>query len=155
METNPNRRYLSSCTVGHLKWTYGFYPEKKGAPGELCVCAQENSVCVCVCMCVCVMGRLHVRRRDQLNTRTCTVKYDFTAFKEPRGKEGKNNNLGIRKPEKYTDLTTSFHAVHGVLKARILKWFATPFPSGPRLVKTLHHDPSILGGGTRHGSQFH
>ena len=27
-----------------------------------------------------------------------------------------------------------FHVVHGVLKARILKWFATPFSRGPRLV---------------------
>ena len=26
-----------------------------------------------------------------------------------------------------------FHSVHGVLKARILKWFAIPFSSGPRL----------------------
>ena len=39
-----------------------------------------------------------------------------------------------------------FHTVHGVLKARILKWFAIPFSSGPRFVRTLHHDPSILGG---------
>ena len=31
-----------------------------------------------------------------------------------------------------------FHTVHGVLKARILKWFATPFPSGPHFVRTLH-----------------
>ena len=37
-----------------------------------------------------------------------------------------------------------FHTVHRVLKARILKWFAIPFSSGPRLVRTLHHDPSIL-----------
>ncbi|CAI9152748.1 unnamed protein product [Rangifer tarandus platyrhynchus] len=36
-----------------------------------------------------------------------------------------------------------FHTVHGVLKARILKWFAVPFSSGPRFVRTLHHDPSI------------
>ena len=28
-----------------------------------------------------------------------------------------------------------FHTVHGVLKTRILKWFAIPFSSGP------HHDP--------------
>ena len=28
-----------------------------------------------------------------------------------------------------------FHTVHGVLKARILKWFATPFSSGPRSVR--------------------
>ena len=36
-----------------------------------------------------------------------------------------------------------FHTVHGVLKARILKWFAIPFSSGPRFVRTLHHDPSV------------
>ena len=38
-----------------------------------------------------------------------------------------------------------FHAVHGVLKARILKWFAIPFSSGPLFVRILYHDPSILG----------
>ena len=32
----------------------------------------------------------------------------------------------------------SFHTVHGVLKARILKWFASPFSSGPHSVRTLH-----------------
>ena len=37
------------------------------------------------------------------------------------------------------------HSVHGVLKARILKWFAIPFSSGPHSVRPLHHDPSILG----------
>ena len=44
-----------------------------------------------------------------------------------------------------------FHTVHGVLKARILKWFAIPFSSGPHFVRTLHHDPSVLGGPTWHG----
>ena len=44
-----------------------------------------------------------------------------------------------------------FHTVHGVLKERILKWFAIPFSSGPHFVRTLHHDPFILGGPTRHG----
>ena len=39
-----------------------------------------------------------------------------------------------------------FHTVYGVLKARILKWFAIPFSSGPHFVRTLHHDPPILGG---------
>ena len=39
-----------------------------------------------------------------------------------------------------------FHTVHVALKARILKWFAIPFSSGPHLVRTLHHDQSILGG---------
>jgi len=37
-----------------------------------------------------------------------------------------------------------FHTVLGVLKARILKWFAIPFSSGPHSVRPLHHDPSVL-----------
>ena len=41
-----------------------------------------------------------------------------------------------------------FHTVHGVLKARIPKWFAIPFSSGPYFVRTLYHDPSVLGGST-------
>ena len=44
-----------------------------------------------------------------------------------------------------------FHTVHGVLKARILKWFAIPFSSGPHFVRTLHQDPSVLSGPTQHG----
>ena len=44
------------------------------------------------------------------------------------------------------------HTVHGVPKARIQKWFAIPFSSGPRFVRTFHHDTSILGGPTQHGS---
>ena len=38
------------------------------------------------------------------------------------------------------------HTVHGVLKARILKWFAIPFSSGPGFVRILHHDPSVFIG---------
>ena len=45
-----------------------------------------------------------------------------------------------------------FHTVHVVLKPRILKCFAIPFFSGPHFVKTLHHDLSILGSPTCHGS---
>ena len=37
-----------------------------------------------------------------------------------------------------------FHTIHGVLKARVLKWFAIPFSSGPHFIRTFHHDPSIL-----------
>ena len=37
-----------------------------------------------------------------------------------------------------------FHTVHGVLKARILKWFAIPFSSGPHFVRTLHHNLSCV-----------
>ena len=46
-----------------------------------------------------------------------------------------------------------FHTVHGVLKARIVKSFAIPYSSGPYFVRTLHYDPSILGGPTQNGSQ--
>ena len=44
-----------------------------------------------------------------------------------------------------------FHTVHGVLKAKILKWFAIPFSRGPHSVRTLHRDLSVLGGPTAHG----
>ena len=44
-----------------------------------------------------------------------------------------------------------FHTVHGVLKARILKWLTIPFSSGPHSVRPIHHDLPILGGPTRHG----
>ena len=40
---------------------------------------------------------------------------------------------------------------HGVLTARILKWFAIPFSSGPHSVRPLHHDLAVLGGPTWHG----
>ena len=38
-----------------------------------------------------------------------------------------------------------FHTIHGVLKAKMLKWFAIPFSTGPHFVRTLHHDLSVLG----------
>ena len=41
-----------------------------------------------------------------------------------------------------------FHTAHGALKAKMLKWFAILFSSGPCFVRTHHHDPSILGGPT-------
>ena len=45
-----------------------------------------------------------------------------------------------------------FHTVHGVLKARILKWFAIPFSNRPHSVRPLHHHPTILGGPTQRGN---
>ena len=48
-----------------------------------------------------------------------------------------------------------FLTIHGVLKARMLKWFAIPLSSGPHIFRTLYHDPSVLGDPTRYGSQFH
>ena len=44
------------------------------------------------------------------------------------------------KPLQYP-IILPFHTVHVVLKARILKWFAIPFSSGPHSVRPLHHDP--------------
>ena len=46
----------------------------------------------------------------------------------------------------------SFHTVHGVLKERILKGFAIPFSIGPRFVRLLHHNLSLLDGPTQHGT---
>ena len=43
-----------------------------------------------------------------------------------------------------------FLIVHGILKSRILKWFAIPFSSEPCFVRTLHHDPFIMHGSTWH-----
>ena len=48
----------------------------------------------------------------------------------------------------FSVLFLPFHTLHGVLKARILKWFAIPFSSRPHSVRPLHHDPPILGGPT-------
>ena len=45
-----------------------------------------------------------------------------------------------------------FHTVHGVLKARILKWFDIPFSSVHILSELSTCDPSILVDPTRHGS---
>ena len=48
-------------------------------------------------------------------------------------------------------IVSPFHTVHGVLKARILKWFAIPFSSGPHSVRPLQHDLPVLGGPTGDG----
>ena len=62
--------------------------------------------------------------------------------------------LGTYQPEEFLfqyPIILPFHTVHGVLEARILKWFAIPFSSGPYSVRPLHRDPSILGGPIGHG----
>ena len=51
-------------------------------------------------------------------------------------------NLGS---SSFSVLFLPFHTVHGVIKSRILKWFAFPFSSGPCFVRTLHLDLSVLG----------
>ena len=54
-------------------------------------------------------------------------------------------------PSSYKDTSPVGLGVH-CTPVRILKWFAIPFSRGPRFVRTLHHDPSVLGGPTRHSS---
>ena len=66
--------------------------------------------------------------------------------------------LGTYRPGEFIfqcPILLPFHTVHGVLKPRILKGFATPFSTGPCFDRTLHHDLSVLGGPTQNGSQFH
>ena len=62
--------------------------------------------------------------------------------------------LGTYRPGEFPfqyPIILPFHTVHGVLRARILKWFAIPFSSGLHSVRPLHHDPPILSGPTQHG----
>ena len=47
-----------------------------------------------------------------------------------------------------------FHTVHGVLKARILKWFAILFSSGPCLVRILLHDLILKQPKSCHGIPY-
>ena len=59
--------------------------------------------------------------------------------------------LGVIRPGEFIfqcAVFLPFHTVHGFLKARILKWLAIPFSSGPHSVRPLHYDPPILGGPT-------
>ena len=50
-------------------------------------------------------------------------------------------------------ISFSFHTVHEVLKARMLKWFAIPFSVDHwSFIRTLDQDLSVLSGPTCHGS---
>ena len=60
--------------------------------------------------------------------------------------------LGTYKPRGFIfqrHVFLPFHTVHGVLKARILKWFAIALSS---FIRTLHNDLFVLGVPTQHGS---
>ena len=62
-----------------------------------------------------------------------------------------SNILGTYRPGEFLfqyPTSLPFHTVHGVLKVRILKWFAIPFSRGSYFVRTLHHAPSVLGSAT-------
>ena len=72
-----------------------------------------------------------------------------------------NSTLGTYQPGEFIFLChifLLFHSIHGVLKVRMLTWFAIPllqWNSSGILVRILHHEPSVLGYPARHGSQFH
>ena len=62
------------------------------------------------------------------------------------------NILGTYRPGEFLfqyPIILPFHTV--LLKARILKWFAINFSSGPPSFRPLHHDLSVLGGPTQRG----
>ena len=100
----------------------------------------------------------------EMATHTSTIAWKIPWTEEP----GRLQFMGSQSQTRLSDFTFTFtdlgsssfsviiflpfHTVHGVLKARILKWFAIPFSSGPLFARTLHHDLSILGGPTWHGS---
>ena len=76
------------------------------------------------------------------------------AVKNPPPNVGNSSIMGTHQSGEFIfqcPIFLPFHTVHGVLKARILKWFAIPFSSGPHSVRPLHHDLSILGVLTGHG----
>ena len=57
--------------------------------------------------------------------------------------------LGIYRPGEFIfqcPIFLPFHIVHGVLKARILKWFAIAFSSGPHSVSKALIQFSVDGG---------
>ena len=65
-----------------------------------------------------------------------------------------NSILSTYRPEEFIfqcHIFLPFRTVHGVLKAKILKWFVIPFSNGPRFVRTFRHDLFVLGGPTPHG----
>ena len=67
------------------------------------------------------------------------------------------NILDAYQPGEFTckfPIFLPFYTVHRILKARILKWLAISFSSGPYFVRNLHYDPFVLGSLTWHGSQF-
>ena len=92
-------------------------------------------------------GRVVVQRADRMwSTREENGKpLQYSCLENPMNRMKKEN-------ESTVSIRFSFHTVHEVLKARILKWFAILFSNGPHFVRTLQHDPSVLGGPIQHGS---
>ena len=93
-------------------------PSQSVRLGSLCYAATSNQLSILQCLFL--LGSLPVCDRNHIPT---TSTFSLMMFKT----------------------VLNFGTVHGVLKARILKWFAIPFSNGSHFVRTLHHDPSILG----------
>ena len=58
-----------------------------------------------------------------------------------------NSILGTYQPGEFIfqcPIILLFHTVHGILKARILKWLAIPFSSGPRSVNQSIGKPQLI-----------
>ena len=58
---------------------------------------------------------------------------------------------GINKEQRIHDRSKTAHRKPPV-KCLLTERVAISFSSGPHFVRTLHYDPSILGGPARHGS---
>ena len=80
------------------------------------------------------------------STPSCFLKFFFPLIS--------NSILGTSRAGKFIfqcPILLPFHSVQGVLKARILKWFASSTSSGPHSFTPLHHYPSVLVVPTWHG----
>ena len=100
------------------------------------------------------LGAKHNQRQEMFFCLQCKARYfwPFTIFPRTFSFYG---YFALRFPTIFQcHIFLPFHTVHGVLKARIPKWFAIPFFSGPHFVRTLHHDPSILGGPAWYGLAY-
>ena len=92
----------------------------------------------------------HLMQRDNLLEKTLML--GKIEGRRKRGQQrmrwldGVTDSMDISLEELVTDREACRAAVHGVLQARILQWFAIPSSSGSCFVRTLHCDLSILGG---------
>ena len=78
---------------------------------------------------------LDVTERLHIHTHSLWKEMTLQQMEDPGNSSFGANGLGfsskLKDPHPY-------HTVHGVLKARILKWFAIPFSCGPQDVSILH-----------------
>ena len=89
---------------------------------------------------------------------TSTIEYSFLLWLHPIILSGvispliSSSILGTYRPGEFPfqyPIILPFHTVHGVLKARKLKWFSIPFSSGPHSViiyPAIYLEPNYGGG---------